>query len=620
MIAVLLWSIFVCSASLLYVTVGITFFSSLALTAIMGVLFYFFYSKTTFKIPFAPEKIVDRVFFLLTIVCDFFLACVAWYGRTDAPLRSPWSQIHLWFFCIFFISTALLVFTLTRAHARATALAFVALTTHIGLFFSVALIVFRYGYAYDPIIHQAAENYIVAHGKILPLQPFYIGQYAIVSALHFISRAPVWLIDRLLLPILTTLSIPFIGYIGFKNGWKLSERNSLIAIILLLVIPISEFTFTVPYNIAALYALWWILLLPLAIDSEIIGAATLFFLAAAAVVTHPLIGIPLLIGTIAALIIKKFPTGQKIIAPFAALAIGCGLAAMFGLYRMQQGLPFFQIISPLESLKNFIWIFSFKYDASTARSAIQLLYGFAYLLPFAVIFYGFWCAFRDKISTPITRSTATVLLSGIFLGIFFMSTLISIPNISSHEQNEFALRLASLLPVFALPFFVIAIQKFNRYLLFLFFPLVITTSFYFLYPTIDGITHPGFNVSAADLAIVHFIETKSAHEPHVVLSNQVLAAAGLRERGFEKNIENPLINTYPYAIGVDQPIYPLTQKILFTELNGEDARTLAHDVGGPVYVAIQNYWFRANEIATEARAAKPTAVYKFDGATVYEFR
>jgi hypothetical protein len=70
---------------------------------------------------------------------------------------------------------------------------------------------------------------------------------------------------------------------------------------------------------------------------------------------------------------------------------------------------------------------------------------------------------------------------------------------------------------------------------------------------------------------------------------------------------------------MSEPIYPLTQKILYQELNGVDVRTLAQLISGPVFVAVHNYWYRFDDIASEANIAGADKIYQFDGITVYEF-
>lgn len=603
--SVLLWSGLICFLSAIYVLFGIFWWTALA-----PIIFYlvgmFYILRQNINIVF--DKKITLEFFVIAL--NIVLVISIWRNQIDGALQSPWSQTPPWFFPLFFLNTLLLLYCLWDK--KYSQRAFVALLSHLFLFFAVALVAFRFGYAYDPLIHQAAEKYIIQHGKIEPIQPFYIGQYALISALHIFSRIPTDIIDRIILPLLASLSIPFVGFAGLTKGWGVPKEKALYALCGILIIPLSELTFTVPYNISVLLLIWWVLLLPYALKTRG-GKITLGMLALSATTFHPLIGIPLCIATAVSIILNKHP--HKFIALAGALLVGFSLAAMFGIYRIQHGQTFFM---PTFSFENFVNIFSFTQNVAHARPRLQLLYGLHYLIPFAII--GTGIALSKK-----TQSTVRWILfsisSGIFIGIFLISTLISIPGIVSYEQNEFVLRLKNTLPLFFIPFIISHISEICYKKLTIFFcTTLITISLYFTYPRADGITKPGWNISRADIEITKELPKLAGGKPYVALSNQILAAAGLRELGFDKRLNIPnTLDTYPYSIGMSEPIHPLTQKILYTELNGVEVRTLAQLISGPVFVAVHNYWYRFDEIAHEARIAGADKTYQFDGITVYEF-
>jgi hypothetical protein len=603
--SVLLWSWFICILSLTYISVGI-FWWTIAPTVVLlfCALFYIVSLHKNISINenhFLPVSI---------IVIDILLGYSMWHGRIDGAMQSPWLQIQPWFFPVFFLTTALLLYVLWDK--KPTPLLFVGATTHFLLFFCIALLAFRFGYAYDPLIHQAAEKYVALHGKITPLQPFYIGQYALVATLHIISRIPVELIDRLLLPILSGISLPIIGFIGLSKGWNVSRNKALLASSGLLLISLAELTFTVPYNMSVLMLLWWIILLPYALETRG-GKITLIALSLAATMFHPLIGIPLCLGTIISIVLKKFP--HKYIAIIGSSLIGIALASMLGIYRMTHGETF---ITSTFDLQNFIRIFSFTNDMSHVRPRTQLLYGLHFLIPYIIIAAGI--SLRKK-TQPIIRWTLFSISGGILFGIFLISTLISIPGIVNYEQNEFVLRLKNALPLFFIPLIISHIDNLRyKKIAIILCAILISFSLYFSYPRIDGVTKPGWNVSHSDIEVTKSIPQLANNKPYIVISNQILAATGLRELGFDHRlIVADTIDTYPYTIGMSEPIYPLTQKILYEELNGVDVRTLAHLISGPVFVAVHNYWYRFDEIANEAHIAGADKTYQFDGITVYEF-
>lgn len=602
--SVLLGSCLISLLSLIYISCGIFWWTAF-LPIILFVAGIFYVIPKNFERSFrfsAPSVSI--------IVIDFFLVYSLWNTRTDAPLQSPWTHISTEFFILFFIATVLLLWTIWDK--KFSAISLLATTIHTTLFYSVALITFRFGYAYDPLIHQAAENYVSLHGKITPLQPFYIGQYALVTALHAITRIPIELVDRFLLPILSSISLPIIGFVGLSRGWSIPKDKAMVGALTLLIIPLAEFTFTVPYNFSSLLLVWWILLLPYALQTRG-GKFSLLALSFAATTFHPLLGIPLIAATLIAIALKKYP--RPLVACIGALLIGFAIASMLGIYRMQHGETFFMNTF---DFKNFINIFGYNSNMQRIAPRVQLLYGLNFLIPYVIIAAGI--LLRKKVEKPIQY----ILFSfsgGILLGIFLVSTCISIPGIVNYEQNEFVLRLKNTLPLFFLPFIFSRINEVrHKKIAIIFCAIFITISFYFSYPRADGVLKPGWNIGRSDIEVTKNIQALAKNRSYVVLSNQVLAAAGLRELGFDQRLViNDTIDTYPYPIAMSEPIYPLTQKILYQELNGTDVRTLSKLISGPVFVAVHDYWYRAAQIGEEARIAGADKTYDFDGITVYKF-
>ena len=354
--SVLLWSVAIIILSAVYASVGIhkIFVIVLAATGVAGWVWLIGLQLPTLRL--VAENWKTNVLLAASSLLSIGLLAIVWIGRTDDPLRSPWEIAPSWFFVVFALSLIMQVSAALR-EKQLSLLSIVALIAQSGVCYGIAVAAFRFGYAYDPLIHQTAEQFVVAHGKILPLQPFYIGQYALVAALHFVTNAPVWLIDRLLLPLLAIISVPIVGYVGLTRGWGFSHQHARIGLIVLSTLPLAEFTFTVPYNITVLYAFWLVLLLPLLLRSRI-GMFTLVALSGAATMTHPLLGIPLLIAAACAIALQKY---KNILFPvLCALGIGGSIFVMLGVYRLQHVLPFLATTEPLKYVQNFISIFLFS--------------------------------------------------------------------------------------------------------------------------------------------------------------------------------------------------------------------------------------------------------------------
>lgn len=607
--SVLLWSGFVCVATALYLIFGINRWDSLFLgiIALLGVFFVLKNKRVTLKL-FSHDLAVT-IPLLVTICTDFLLLYAAWHTRTDAALRSPWEQIGLWFFIVYGCTTAILAGALYKK--QPTLLSFLGIITHIGLFYGIALAAFRFGYAYDPLIHQAAENYITEHGRILPIQPFYIGQYALVTVSHFVTGIPIWIIDRLLVPLLATISLPTIGYIGLTHGWKIPREHGQLATLGLLVYPIAEFTFTVPHNLTVLFLLWWLLLVPCALQTKL-GQTAISILSIATFLIHPLIGAPLCIATVCALLLSRKEWRSVPIA--GAACTGAALLFMLGVYRLQHNATFVRDFS----FSNFVSVFEFHYTVTAVRPILQLLYGYNFLLLYALLAIGIIAAKKFTATSRATRWSIFSLMGGILIGIFLISSFISLPGVNDYEQNEFVLRLHAILPIIALPFIIYGAYRvaqknpFMRPIIILCLGAASAVSLYFSYPRTDGAMRPGWNVSRGDLDLVHSLPKLSNGSPYLLLSNQILAVTGLREQGFD--------NQSHFVIGMNEPQFAAAEKVLYTELNGADMRTLAEQIHGSVFIGVQDYWYRADEIKDEARIAGADQTYRFDGITMYEFR
>ena len=349
--SVLLWCGWICFSVVLYLLCGIT----LTVAGILGVAaagaLCFILTRIVAsphqRVAALPNDLPSRLLFACALIADFTALYTAWNVRMDGALTSPWELLHRDFFILIFVATLLHVVVAARARAINTTQLF-ALVAHFFLMYGMCATVFRYGFGFDPLIHQAAEQYIALHSKIFPVQPFYLGQYTVVVVTHLITHAPLILIDRFFLPLLAAISIPPLAVLSFRRGWNLSVRASFFGTLGLLIIPISEFTFTVPHNISTLYLLWWILILPLPFVCNIsIGLfnsriLTLYGIACAATVTHPLLGAPLVLASALMHIYKIFSVHIKTRAREIFLVL-ISLCELLELYVEGVGVAVYQI-------------------------------------------------------------------------------------------------------------------------------------------------------------------------------------------------------------------------------------------------------------------------------------
>ncbi|MFZ2189461.1 MAG: hypothetical protein WAV48_01655, partial [Candidatus Magasanikiibacteriota bacterium] len=149
-----------------------------------------------------------------------FLLFATLYDREYSDtIISPWTLFGNNFFIIFFIVSLMLLWVLQKSKHIPTNL--LLITTHTGLILSVVLLVFKYGFGFDPHIHEATEKWISQNGFILPKQPYYIGQYVLVVMNNAITHLSIITLDKILVPVSAFLTMPLALYFGLsRNDFK----------------------------------------------------------------------------------------------------------------------------------------------------------------------------------------------------------------------------------------------------------------------------------------------------------------------------------------------------------------------------------------------------------------
>jgi len=213
-----------------------------------------------------------------------FLLCA---GRTSEPLVSPWLLFPGSIYVLFFLSTALTVYVCMQLGRLA--LPFASLQTFIAI--GVSAIVYGIGFGFDPFIHRAAEAALVKTGFIEPTSLLYSGQYALVGFLHFVTTMPSSLIDIWLLPVLTSILLPWATYVGLRQGWGVGEEASSLGWLATLFVPFMLFTFTVPFTIVYVLFAALLFLFPLTkkntlVVTVVLGGIARHFLSPASWCTH----------------------------------------------------------------------------------------------------------------------------------------------------------------------------------------------------------------------------------------------------------------------------------------------------------------------------------------------
>ncbi|MEW6610514.1 MAG: hypothetical protein AB1352_02730 [Patescibacteria group bacterium] len=595
-----------------------------------------------------------------TILTLAYLALFAYaiiiilHHRTDAPIRTPWealphSLLYLYAlasFILFFlfsykekmrpVDTVRELQSLRRSGASSCEIAapdkivnsrtnfafypiinIIFIILHFFLTLSLALLVYRIGYGFDPFVHRAAEKIIFEIGTLTPPPLSYLGQYILVVFFSKVTAIPFFLIDLWLLPVLASILLPLVVFLTLKN-YQLNTHHYLFTALALLILPSSLFIATVPQSLANLFYLILVLLsftylkryLPLTF-LWVLGISILFI--------HPLTGIPALVF-LTFLALTRYTKSLVSRIAFICISIAGALglpAAIITANRWYGGTVLFSpdILPPPNLFPRYIPFLSLAHTGELWMRALPVIF-------FIATSTGTYVLLRRKqyIYPLIIWLTALVL----FINYLFIRKL-PLTAMIAYERPEFTERILELIGLTLLPLFLIALNRFISHifsykivhprtgikavlLYSAILTFLITISFYYTYPRVDAFAKSrAYSVSQTDNDTVHWINDDAKNEPYIVLSNQSVAAAALQEFGFKqyfklKNCQTANCqNIFYYPIPTSSPLYQYYLTMVYQEtsrMTMEQAMDLV-DVRR-AYFVINSYWLDAEKIAVRA--------------------
>jgi len=149
-----------------------------------------------------------------------------------------------------------------------------------------------------------------------------------------------------------------------------------------------------------------------------------------------------------------------------------------------------------------------------------------------------------------------------------------------------------------------------KYLFFCFLVFLLSCSLYFSYPRYDDYYNSrSFSTSQADVDAVNWINQDAGNTDFIVLANQQVSAAALREFGFQKYYKIPSpyqgegeSEVFYYPIPTGEKLYQYYLNMVDKNADKKTALQAADLVGADtVYFVINNYWFGFEKILAEAR-------------------
>ncbi|MFH1632263.1 MAG: hypothetical protein ABIA47_04605 [bacterium] len=538
------------------------------------------------------------------------IALAAWWSAV-LPLsiveavRSPWLEADPIIIVALGIATIIAGALLARK-AQIGAVATIGL-----IFFSatmITVVAYPLGYGFDPFIHRATIEHIAEYGTITPKPLYYIGQYALeLVGLHIFSL-PIKIIDNLLVSALASIFLTASAWIGFRSIMP-NGGGPLLAVLL---IPLSAFISTTPQALAYIFTGALIFLsLPRLFDKN--GAPpmlTLWLLALAALITHPLAGIPAFIyaALVAAATWEQGTVPRKILVSVVAIIGAIALPIVFVVQAKMSGLA---INFTLNNLFNFELLDLTGFFANRFSSWFDGLYLIIYnhlwiLLIFATV--GAWFARKYKVVwwhyVPLIAAFVWM------INFWLLSTTLEFEFLIEYERANYSARLLTLTAISLVPHAGIAIAGIYKTLhdrpkilstaFTILLGIIVTANIYGAYPRHDNYARSaGFNVAQSDIDTVYAINELGGDREFIVLANQAVSAAALQEFGFKKYFEGDIFY-YPIPTGGELYEYYLDM----TNLDPDRWRMMeAMDFTGVDlgFFVVNDYWWQADIIREHAK-------------------
>lgn len=537
--------------------------------------------------------------FLLSLISFFFLILILTKSASSSAIISPWHFIPNYFFLILFIFLALVFISFYFNSPFSKIL--IVFTYFI--FFSISFFVYQIAFGYDQLLHQRALSEILQFGFIQPKTFYYIGQYSLEFFLVKTLPFKLEIISRALVPFLAALFIPLTFFKTLKDKISSSSNYYYYLLILLLLLPFSIFTYTVPQNLAFLFL---IILLIFSLNKDFISDRKnyilLFTLSLASFFIHPLAGIPAVIFVsimffsfcysrralckkIRPSLIFCFYLAQIFILPILLFFVGGKLS--------WPQINFNFLIPKFPGQENVF--LNFVYFIFFNRF-------YFFLILFSVAFYFFFKNKREGHFSIYLYNSLALFLS------YILSLFVSFPLLSDIDKNSYSQRILIISLIFLIPLFINLFleiiervkkqEKIFKFYSLLFLLLFLLASLYLNYPRQDNYFNSrGYSVSASDFEAVRLIEDLKINDNYIVLANQQLGAAAVKEFGFKRYYNS----WFYYSVQTGGLLYNYYLKILDRPSRELIEELLAQIEADNAYLIVNDYWWAYERIINEMK-------------------
>ena len=630
-----------------------TLLGSLSILMILGSLVYYAYKITpilsyiVFSIALIPLVVLRPRFqtlkeklhplTILITLLDLSLLYNLYQHQTYDLAASPWTELGPLFFLVYTVTTIILFFNYKINTSQKQNIFLTSLHFFIGL--SVAALIYPLGYGFDAFIHRVTENWIQLHGFIAPKQPYYIGQYSLVVILSNITHLKIFLIDVWLVPALAALTIPTVVIKSLKKIIP-SEFLSNISFWIFACVPFLLLPLTTPHNLVLLLSILVVFLNFSRLHTH--GSFSLsFLLSTAALFTHPLIGAPIFIFTLATFFVHKFEKNKKISITLLALTfvtLCLLLPAMFTLNGLRIGGHIPTLSNPFTHITTFLDLFKRPYwYAATSPLRFELLYLFErFLVPAVLLLALFGFTQYKKQNTSLLLWIFPLTTLGLFIDAWLLRSWIVFPDVVAYEQGDYPMRLIHTSIIFLLPFAMYGFSQLYHWLLSLrvkrsnlpinlfiitIIPVILTLALYLSYPQRNvKARFPGYNVTASDFTAAEWIHAQNSEYNYVVLSDQLVSAAALTKYSFAKYFDTPQGQLFYYSIPTGGEMYKYYGKMIYEGQKREYMESAMQTVGvEKAYFVVNKYWANAEKIIAGAKQTADAVEVIDDNVWIFEY-
>lgn len=583
----------------------------------------------------APTDSASAVLLALALAAD--AAALRWLqgARTGEAIRSPWEVVPpIFFLWLTLAAFCLLALAFRRRYPHLT---LAALAFHLFVTLAPAAVVYRLGYGFDGFIHAAAEKLIAAAGVVTPKTPYYIGQYSLVTLIAKLWHLPVAAVDRWLLPVFASLSLPLAAAWTLRRGFGVERGLAVLSTTGLLLLPLAPFVATTPQGLADLFALLAVLSGTAWLHAHRPPLAYVLLLAAAALATHPLAGIPAAAFCLFLMFfkLKGAPhlaglAGKALLftALFALAAASVPWAFLFGGGAPQEPAAVVATLrKPLPELLSRIPAETPGVDTryKPALDFAELVDRNQEFLLLLLAGAGAWLLGRKK---GYRRTVFAVIgtVSALLVAVILLRGGLTFRDVIAYEQTEYGDRLYEVAVLTAAPLALAAIALFwraasrtdggVRLTLTIIFAAATAALAYAAFPRVDDYRlDRGYSTSVHDVEAVRWING-TASGPYVVLANQAVSAAALREYGFKTYYGDQ----FYYPIPTGAPLYRSYLEMVYDGPSRETMRAAMRSVGVPTaYFVVNRYWTGSARLVEQAKTTADDW-HEVDGGEVFVFR